>query len=97
VASALLTRVTEVIGLRGIDRSLGLLFGVVRGAILVVILVALAGLTELPQHDFWRDALFRPAAEQGVRELKPLLPDTLAAYVRTPPDDSSESSRTSAQ
>jgi membrane protein required for colicin V production len=75
-----------VVGLRGIDRSLGLLFGLVRGAILVVVLVALAGLTELPQHDFWRNALFRPAAEQGVRELKPLLPDTLAAYLRTTPD-----------
>jgi membrane protein required for colicin V production len=90
VASALLTRIIEVIGLRGIDRSLGLLFGLVRGAILVVVLVAFAGLTELPQHDFWRNALFRPAAEQGVRQLKPLLPDTLAAYLRTPPDDSKE-------
>jgi membrane protein required for colicin V production len=36
--------------------------------------------------DFWRKALLRPAVEQGVRELKPLLPDTLAAYVRTTPD-----------
>jgi membrane protein required for colicin V production len=90
VASALLTRIVEVIGLRGIDRSLGLLFGLVRGAILVVVLVALAGLTELPQHDFWRNALFRPAAEQGVRQLKPLLPDTLAAYMRTPPADAAE-------
>ncbi|KND58684.1 Amidophosphoribosyltransferase [Candidatus Paraburkholderia schumanniana] len=82
---ALLTRITEVIGLRGVDRSMGLLFGLVRGAILVVILVALAGLTELPQKDFWRDALLRPMAEQGVRELKPLLPDTLAAYVHLAP------------
>jgi membrane protein required for colicin V production len=97
VAGALLTRVTEVVGLRGIDRSLGLLFGLVRGAILVVILVALAGLTELPQHDFWRNALFRPAAEQGVRELKPLLPDTLAAYLRTTPDGSQDPPATPAQ
>jgi membrane protein required for colicin V production len=87
VMAALLTRLTEVTGLRGMDRSLGLLFGLVRGAILVVVLVALAGLTELPQKDFWRNALLRPAVEQGVRELKPLLPDTLAAYVRTPDDD----------
>jgi len=97
VAGALLTRVTEVVGLRGIDRSLGLLFGLVRGAILVVILVALAGLTELPQHDFWRNALFRPAAEQGVRELKPLLPDTLAAYLRTTPDGPQDPPATPAQ
>lgn len=74
VLSALLTRMTEVTGLRGVDRSLGLLFGLVRGAILVVILVALAGLTELPQKDFWRNALLRPMAEQGVRELRPLSP-----------------------
>jgi membrane protein required for colicin V production len=86
VLGALLTRISEVTGLRGVDRSLGLLFGLVRGAILVVILVALAGLTELPQKDFWRKALFRPTVEQGVRELKPLLPDTLAAYVRTSSD-----------
>jgi membrane protein required for colicin V production len=86
VLSALLTRITEVTGLRGVDRSLGLLFGLARGAILVVVLVALAGLTELPQKEFWRNALLRPVAEQGVRELKPLLPDTLAAYVHVAPD-----------
>jgi membrane protein required for colicin V production len=86
VLSLLLTRITEVTGLRGVDRSLGLLFGLVRGAILVVVLVALAGLTELPKMDFWRNALLRPMAEQGVRELKPLLPDTLAAYVHVAPE-----------
>ena len=57
------------------------MFGLVRGVVLVLILVALAGLTELPKQEFWRNALLRPYAEQGVRELKPLLPETLAAYV----------------
>jgi membrane protein required for colicin V production len=97
VLSALLTRITEVTGLRGVDRSLGLLFGLARGAILVVVLVALAGLTELPQKEFWRNALLRPVAEQGVRELKPLLPDTLAAYVHTSSDVPSDVARDSAQ
>jgi membrane protein required for colicin V production len=97
VLSSLLTRMTEVTGLRGVDRSLGLLFGLVRGAILVVILVALAGLTELPQQGFWRDALLRPMAEQGVRELKTLLPDTLAAYVHVAPEVYSGPARNVAQ
>ncbi|HKT98687.1 MAG TPA: CvpA family protein, partial [Paraburkholderia sp.] len=61
--------------------SLGMMFGLVRGVVLVLILVVLAGLTELPQQDFWRKALLRPYAVQGVLELKPLLPETLAAYV----------------
>ncbi|CAG9218052.1 Colicin V production protein [Paraburkholderia tropica] len=81
VANALLGRLVQVSGLSGVDRSLGLLFGLARGVVLVLILVVLAGLTELPQQDFWRNALLRPYAVQGVHELKPMLPDTLAAYV----------------
>ncbi len=65
VANALLSRLVQVSGLSGIDRSLGLMFGLVRGVVLVLILVALAGLTELPQQEFWRNALLRPYAEQG--------------------------------
>ncbi|TKC92158.1 CvpA family protein [Trinickia terrae] len=82
VANALLARIVEVSGLGGVDRSLGLMFGLARGVILVVLLVAVAGLTELPQQEFWRKALLRPYAEQGVRELKALLPEPLADYVR---------------
>ncbi len=82
VASAVLSRLVQATGLSGVDRSLGLLFGLARGVVLVLILVALAGLTELPKQAFWRDALLRPYAEQGVRELKPLLPEALATYVR---------------
>ncbi|WP_296661947.1 CvpA family protein [Paraburkholderia sp.] len=81
VVNALLGRLVQVTGLSGVDRSLGLMFGLVRGVVLVLILVVLGGLTELPQQDFWRDALLRRYAEQGVRELKPLLPKTLAHYV----------------
>ncbi|WP_133646667.1 CvpA family protein [Paraburkholderia flava] len=82
VLNALLSRIVQASGLSGVDRSLGLLFGLVRGVVLVLLLVALSGLTELPQQEFWRNALLRPYAEQGVRELRPLLPAPLAAYVR---------------
>jgi membrane protein required for colicin V production len=81
VGNAVLSRLVQVSGLSGVDRSLGMLFGLARGVVLVLILVVLAGLTELPQQDFWRKALLRPYAEQGVHELKPLLPETLASYV----------------
>lgn len=82
IASALISRVIAASGLDGVDRSLGLMFGVVRGVVLVLVLVVLAGLTELPKQEFWRDALLRPYAEQGVHKLKPLLPQALAEYVR---------------
>jgi membrane protein required for colicin V production len=82
VANALLSRIAQATGLGGVDRSLGMMFGLVRGCVLVVLLVAAAGLTELPKQDFWRNALLRPIAEQGVHELKQLLPDGMAQYVR---------------
>lgn len=81
VANALITRLVTASGLSGVDRSLGLMFGVARGVVLVLILVVLGGLTELPQQEFWRDALLRPYAERGIDELKPFLPAPLAAYV----------------
>ncbi|CAM2143301.1 membrane protein required for colicin V production [Pararobbsia alpina] len=81
VLAALANRVTEATGLRAVDRSLGMVFGLARGVLLVLLIVALAGLTTLPQHEFWRNGLLRPYAEQGVRGLKPLLPDPVAAYV----------------
>ncbi|MEJ2767888.1 CvpA family protein [Mycetohabitans sp. B46] len=81
VVGALLTRLADAGGLRGVDRTLGILFGLIRGVLLVLVLVAAAGLTELPRQDFWRNAMFRAYAEHGVRELKPFLPAVIAAYV----------------
>ncbi|WP_233870898.1 CvpA family protein [Paraburkholderia adhaesiva] len=81
MVNALLGRLVQVSGLSGVDRSLGLMFGLVRGVVLVLILVVLGGLTELPQQEFWRDALLLPYAKRGVLELKPMLPEPLASYV----------------
>jgi membrane protein required for colicin V production len=82
IVSALISRLVAASGLDGVDRSLGMMFGVVRGILLVLVLVVLAGLTDLPKQEFWRNALLRPYAVEGVHELKPLLPEALAQYVR---------------
>lgn len=82
IVSALISRIVAASGLDGVDRSLGMMFGIVRGVVLVLVLVVLAGLTELPKQEFWRNAVLRPYAEQGVHKLKPLLPEVLSEYVR---------------
>ncbi|NNG12794.1 MAG: CvpA family protein [Halobacteria archaeon] len=43
-------------GLTGTDRMLGVIFGVARGAIIVAVLVLLAGLTALPQDSWWHES-----------------------------------------
>lgn len=82
VGNALLGRLTEASGLRSVDRSLGLLFGLGRGLLLVLLLYVAAGFTELPTLPFWRDALLRTYVEQGVLSARPFLPAPLQAYAR---------------
>lgn len=68
-------------GLKVVDRGLGGLFGLARGALIVVTTVILAGLTDLPRQPVWRDALLADLAESTVRSIKPWLPDDWARHV----------------
>ncbi|MFV2054986.1 MAG: CvpA family protein [Thiohalomonadales bacterium] len=44
-------------GLTGTDRAIGIIFGVIRGGIIVSILVVLAGMTEIPQDPWWQKSI----------------------------------------
>ena len=64
------------------SRALGGVLGGLRGAIVVVVLMLLAGLTSIPKKDGWRDSslveLFLPAAKQ----LRDVLPAPVARQFR---------------
>ena len=63
------------------DGVMGAIFGFVRGWVLVVVLVLLAGLTKLPQTPFWRDALLSKPVQNMALLVKNLLPDNMAVRV----------------
>jgi membrane protein required for colicin V production len=48
-------------GLGFVDRFLGAIFGVARGALMVVGFALVAGLTSLPRLDWWQNAALAPA------------------------------------
>lgn len=52
-------------GLKSLDRLLGALFGLLRGAFLVVVLVALAGMTPFSQEPAWKTALLVKWAQKA--------------------------------
>ena len=83
LAGAILGQLLESTGLKPADRGLGLLFGLARGALIVMLVVVLAGLTRLPEEPFWRDAVSRPYVMQAMDELRHWLPPDLAKYVKT--------------
>ena len=50
--SNLISKLTEAVGLKGVDRTLGALFGLLRGGIVVLIIVLIGSQLELSQHWF---------------------------------------------
>lgn len=61
----LLRRAVESTGLTGTDRMFGMLFGLVRGVLVVSLGVLLAGFTPLPRDGWWQES-------QGVALVMPL-------------------------
>lgn len=80
--SLALVELVRAIGLGFADRVLGLAFGLARGALVVVTLVLLAGLTRLPEHPAWRDAMLSPPLEVLAIAVKPWLPAEIARRIR---------------
>jgi membrane protein required for colicin V production len=74
----LLRKAVKGSGLSGTDRMLGLAFGLVRGALVVVVLVLLAGLTPFPRDAWWRESRALPAFERLAAQLLAQLPESVA-------------------
>ncbi|NYT60933.1 CvpA family protein [Alcaligenaceae bacterium] len=68
-------------GLTPADHGLGALFGLLRGTLFVLVLVGLAGYTELPQEAWWQDARLSGATVQGIQQLKLMLPPSLSSWL----------------
>ena len=61
-------------GLGMLDRSLGAVFGVARGALVIVLLALAAGYTQLPASQVWTGSLLAPLASSGAARVAPWLP-----------------------
>ena len=58
IINFLISKLIESTGLSGTDRALGMVFGILRGIVLVTLLVMLAGATPLPQDPWWQESIF---------------------------------------
>lgn len=79
--ASLLSKSIKWAGLRWLDGLLGALFGLLRGVLLVLITVMLAGLTTLPQQTFWREAGLSKPLVQVVLATRAWLPESVAQRV----------------
>ncbi len=95
LVAGMITRGVEDSSMGFLDRILGLLFGIVRGVVLVAAAWLVVGLVIKPdrQPDWIQHAYLRPQIEQGADVLARLLPADLAADGRATADAAVERAR----
>lgn len=76
-----LTELVKTLGLGAMDKSLGAVFGLARGVLIVTVLVLLGGLTALPKEPIWRSAMFSAPLEALALSVKPWLPEELGKRI----------------
>jgi len=68
-------------GLTGTDRFAGMIFGIVRGMVVVSILVMLAGLTPLPEDSWWKESKLIPPFQSLAVWLRDHVPSGMAGFI----------------
>jgi membrane protein required for colicin V production len=82
LVGVLLSRMLKAAGLGGLDRTLGGIFGLARGALVVVALALLAGLTALPKQPAWTGSFSGPWLARLSILVMPWLPPAFSERLR---------------
>jgi membrane protein required for colicin V production len=76
-----LKKLISAVGMRPADRVLGALFGLVRGAVLLLAVVVVMGMTPLHTGQWWQEAVGPRVANVVLAGLKPVLPQEFGKYL----------------
>ncbi len=69
-------------GLSPVDRMLGAGFGVLRGGLLVIALVMVAGITALHEQPWWQQSRLAPQLQPSANQLQTLIPRSWLTYLQ---------------
>jgi membrane protein required for colicin V production len=79
--SWLIKKLVETVGLRPVDRTLGALFGLARGVVLLLALTVVLQLTGVARDAWWTTAQGPVWLDMVMTGLKPLLPQSFVEYL----------------
>lgn len=77
----LLSALIEHTGLSPADHGLGMIFGLARGVVFILIIVIVAGYTQLPAEPWWRESSLVKMAIEAVKRIKLYIPPDLASWL----------------
>ncbi len=81
IVSHLLYRLLAVAGISGIDRSLGLLFGLLRGVVIVALLIVVAAFMDFTSQPWWQESLLVDYFIPVIELIRIILPADIAEYM----------------
>jgi len=82
LVAMLVSRLFKAAGLGGIDRTLGGVFGLARGVLILVAATVAVGLTTLPGQALWKKSVGAGMLTRTVQQLRPWLPPRLERRLR---------------
>lgn len=81
IVSMLLRKVIVGSGLSGSDRMLGMVFGLLRGLVVVTLAVLLLGFTPLPRDPWWHESELLPSFQHYAQWLSARLPPEVTRHL----------------
>ena len=79
--ASLVSDLVRKLGLGGLNRAFGSVIGLLRGALVLLVLTLAAGMTKFPQSALWKNAAATPWLEVAALHARALLPESLAARI----------------
>lgn len=81
LVASLVRKLITVVGLRPVDRTLGAVFGLARGALALLVAAVVVHLFALADSAWWRESVSATAMDAALQNVKPALPERLASYL----------------
>ena len=85
IAGAMLAWLTkklvDSVGLRPVDRTLGAAFGLMRGAVLMMVLAVVVNMSPARRASWWTESKGAEASLAALKGLKPVLPERFGHYL----------------
>lgn len=79
IVNYIVSQLVSKTGLGGTDKALGMVFGLGRGVLIIVMLLLLAGLTPMPEEPWWKESILIDQFASISTWVREFLPQDLAS------------------
>jgi len=81
LVASVIRSLVKAAGLRPVDRTLGAVFGLARGALTMLVAAVVVHLFSMSENYWWRDSYSATILDTTLQSAKPALPEKLASFL----------------